>query len=151
MRLFELRIAESPSFYDGIFSRRSFPEGYLLNSLLTASDREDLLTLLVQGIGTDSLVIPDNDRRMEVQSVIADLIEVCALATSCSLDNVTHLRMQKSNYRFVPVGLVNGAHVLLPLFFSLSDAADFAWLISASLSSMKVRNLSSTNGMSGNI
>ena len=150
MRLFELRIAESPSFYDGIFSRRSFPEGYLLNSLLTASDREDLLTLLVQAIGTDSLVIPDNDRRMEVQSVIADLVEVCALATSCSLDNVTHLRMQKSDYRFVGL-LVNGAHVLLPLFFSLSDAADFAWLISASLSSMKVRNLSSTNGMSGNI
>ena len=35
------------------------PEGYLLNSLLTASDREDLLTLLVHGFDTDGLVIPD--------------------------------------------------------------------------------------------
>jgi hypothetical protein len=99
-RRFELRIADVPSFHDGYFTRRSFPEGYLLNSLLTASDRADLTTLLVCGVGTDNLVIHAELKRLEFLRMVDDLIYVIHVVTALNADTATLEAMQKMNFRF---------------------------------------------------
>lgn len=100
VRLLELRVAEMESFSDGIVSRRGFPEGFLLETLLTAGERMDLLRLFVPGIGTDLLVIPDNSVRIEFLQMIDDLIYVCSMVTALRMSELTLVAMQKANFRY---------------------------------------------------
>ena len=99
VRRFELRIAAVPSYNDGLIFRRSFPDGYLLNSHLTASDREDLTTLFVCGIGSDNLVIHNEEQRLEFLRMVDDFVYVMSVIAALNINTVTWVAMQKSNYR----------------------------------------------------
>ena len=107
VRRLELRIAHQESFRDGVVERKSFASGFLRDSgsgaggpgLMTAGEYIDLLHLLVAGIGTDGLVIPNADTRHSIQEMIEDLIYVDHVVTGLSVDTATLESMQKSNFR----------------------------------------------------
>jgi hypothetical protein len=103
VRRFELRIADVESFSDGIVSRRGYPHGFLRDSasLLAAAERSDLLHLFVPGIGTDSLVIPELETRIEFLKMMDDLAYVCHVVSGLSCNTVTLEKMQKANHRCV--------------------------------------------------
>jgi hypothetical protein len=128
VRLFELRLGDVPSFSDGIAKRRGFLNGYLAETL-TASDREDLLTVFVCGIGDDLRVIPNAAIKLEYLRMLDDLVFVIFTALSLSVSNVTFANMQKANYRFVDCASVTCAYPqdigLFLIYFnrSLADSA----------------------------
>ena len=100
VRLFELRMAQVPSFNDGIRNRRAFHEGYLDNSHLTASDREDLMTLLIAGIGTDNLVFRVESTRVAYIKMIDDITYVYHVAMDLKSTIASLEEMEKANFRY---------------------------------------------------
>ncbi len=101
VRLFELRMAQCPSFNDGIRTRRAFIDGYLLNSHLTASDREDLMTLLVAGVGTDNLVFRIEATRIAYLKMLDDITFVYHVAMDLKSTIATLDEMDQANFRCV--------------------------------------------------
>ena len=99
VRLFEMRIAENPSFSDGVVSRCSFVGGFLLDKLLSAGQRSDLLQLFVSGIGTDNLVIPVFETRIAFLELVEDLVYVVNVVTRLSITTATKDNMNRVNFR----------------------------------------------------
>ena len=99
VRRFELRIAEGDSFTDGAVDRTSFIHSVFRNSasLLTAEERSDLVHLLYIGAGTDQLVVPFREIRLEYQSMVEDLVFVSH--TALNVTTVPLENMQMVNFR----------------------------------------------------
>jgi hypothetical protein len=100
VRRFELRIADAPSFNDGVRSRSSFPEGFLLNSLLSAENIDDLIPLLVAGVGTDLLVFHLEDIKQDYFAMMDDFVYVLHVARELVIQLPTLEKMERLNFRY---------------------------------------------------
>ena len=95
VRRFELRIADAPSFNDGVHSFGSFQDGFL-GEFISAEKYDDLVPLLISGVGTDNLVKHNADTKEAYFKMVDDFTFVVhvvreLIASSASIELINSI------------------------------------------------------------